>query len=703
MPLPSGRLPRLLIMAALLIGVLALPAIAQTSGADDNQFADIVSGSGSDTTYGLMQDLDTLYNGTDGCRTENPAGSDAPRRLDLTCVEDDDPSDEPVEGNFDHDLALSYFPLGSSNGIAQLCNAGQAGIADVGYARSSRAPRDTDCEGLRFVAYARDAIPWVAFPDVPDSASAGVTDLTQEQLRGIFATCEITNWSEVGGEDAPIVVYAAQEGSGTRATFDEFIDGNSESCIPPESLNERVIFENNAQPIVDNGDAANAIFYYSIGRFNVSGGEGSTLGSIDGVEPTDENILDGVYPFSRFVYNVYRNSFAEGNATPAVQEYIGEDTGWICKSDAEHLPGVGAAVAEAINNAGFIPLPEDEIGGGVAGQSKCRVTESPQGPGDGGTPAPTPTPSPSPEPETTTAGLIRLAGPGRAETAVEVSLEAFPDGAGEVFVATGGDFPDALAGGPAADALGGPILLAGQTAVDDFTIAEIERLGAETITVLGGVNAIGPEAEAQLAAVGTVRRFEGDNRFETAASISAGTYQPGVDVVYVATGGAFPDALAGGALAARDGGPILLVAGDVPTATQAELTRLQPERIVVLGGTQAVSAEVETALAGLATSGQTARLAGENRFETAAQIATQFPDTDSVYVATGANFPDALAGVPAAAGEGAPILLGAADQIPPVATTELQRLTPSRIVVLGGETVIPEPVFESLRPFLAEG
>jgi glucose/arabinose dehydrogenase len=95
-----------------------------------------------------------------------------------------------------------------------------------------------------------------------------------------------------------------------------------------------------------------------------------------------------------------------------------------------------------------------------------------------------------------------------------------------------------------------------------------------------------------------VTRRSGGDRYATAAAVAA-TYPANVPVAYVATGENYPDAIAGGPAAARDGGPILLVRRDsIPSATSAALTRLKPGRIVVLGGTGAVSAGVATALVG---------------------------------------------------------------------------------------------------------
>jgi hypothetical protein len=93
-------------------------------------------------------------------------------------------------------------------------------------------------------------------------------------------------------------------------------------------------------------------------------------------------------------------------------------------------------------------------------------------------------------------------------------------------------------------------------------------------------------------------RYAGATRFATAAAVSAGTFAPGVEVAYVASAYNFPDALAGAAAAGTVQGPVLLAAAGLPldASTAAELTRLQPKRIVVLGGPSVVGDAVLNAL-----------------------------------------------------------------------------------------------------------
>jgi putative cell wall-binding protein/chitodextrinase len=331
---------------------------------------------------------------------------------------------------------------------------------------------------------------------------------------------------------------------------------------------------------------------------------------------------------------------------------------------------------------------------GVADDEEPAPTPAPQPPSE---PAPQPPSVPVPD------AVERLAGAGRIETAVAISAARFAPGVPVAFIATAGDFPDALAGGPAAAQLGGPILLTVGEQLPAATTAELQRLQPGRIVVLGGRGAVPEAVEERLAELtaGAVQRLSGPNRYDTAAAIAEAAFQPGVPIAFIATGSNFPDALAGGAVAAELGGPVLLTdPAGLPAATRAVLERLQAQRIVVLGGTSAVSDAVLDELRSL--SGDVTRVAGPDRFATAAAVAAMaFPDhVDAVYVATGGNFPDALAGVPAAAVDGAPLLLVTPDSVPTATAERMAVLQPRRIVVLGGAAAVDTPTVQSLTEHL---
>ena len=198
----------------------------------------------------------------------------------------------------------------------------------------------------------------------------------------------------------------------------------------------------------------------------------------------------------------------------------------------------------------------------------------------------------------TTGTVTRQSGADRYATAADISAKSFSADVAVAYVATGENFPDALAAAGAAGRLGGPVLLVRSGSIPSSIQAELTRLNPGRIIVAGGAAVVSDTVMTQLAAFtsGTVTRQWGANRYATAASISAETFVPGAPVVYVATGANFPDALSAAAAAGRLGGPVLLTGSSLSTDTTGELSRLQPDRIVVAGGTGVVSNSIVTQL-----------------------------------------------------------------------------------------------------------
>lgn len=296
--------------------------------------------------------------------------------------------------------------------------------------------------------------------------------------------------------------------------------------------------------------------------------------------------------------------------------------------------------------------------------------------------------------------VVRAYGGDRYVTSAAVSAAAFAPGVPVAYVATGRDFPDALAAAAAAGKRGGPVLLVPGTSLPPSIRYELDRLNPTQIAVVGGPTVVTSAVMAQLepyAGAAGVIRLSGSDRYATAVRISQNAFSPGaagVPVAYVASGRNFPDALAAAAAAGAQDGPVLLVPGtSVPASVRVELDRLNPARIVVVGGPAIVSAEVESQLGPLAGSGGVDRLYGIDRYATAVAISKDaFGSAPQAYVATGRAFPDALAGAAAAGRAGGPVLLVPGTSLPPAVAAELDRLNPLRVTILGGPTVVTPSV-----------
>ncbi|MFC4712912.1 Ig-like domain-containing protein [Planococcus dechangensis] len=256
----------------------------------------------------------------------------------------------------------------------------------------------------------------------------------------------------------------------------------------------------------------------------------------------------------------------------------------------------------------------------------------------------------------------RISGSSRYLTAIAISQEGWQS-ADTVILATATDFPDALAGGPLAFQEDAPILLTKTGALTPETKKEIQRLGAKKVIVLGRAGAISAEVEAELKRMNlAVERIGGQTRFDTAALI-AGKLKS--DKAVVANGLNFPDVLSVSSYAAKNGIPILLTRTDrLPEETKTVLTN--KTSTYVIGSTGAVSEDVLKSLP------KPTRLGGKDRYETGYVVATTLTlGTDKAYIATGMNFPDALAGSVLAAKNDAPILLVRPTAIPEATNRQL--------------------------------
>lgn len=297
--------------------------------------------------------------------------------------------------------------------------------------------------------------------------------------------------------------------------------------------------------------------------------------------------------------------------------------------------------------------------------------------------------------------VSRLHGATRYETAVEISEQAYPDGSAVAYLATGTNFPDALVAAPGAVAHGGPLLLTQPDLLPGAVESELRRLGATRVVIVGGPASVTTSVETRLRSiVGDVERIAGADRYATARQFVDRTFPDPVDALYLATGENFPDALSASAVAGAEGAPVLTVPGGAPgldAATRASILALAPARIRIAGGVNVVSAGIEADLRALVP--DTVRVSGADRYETAARVAASATGADGalVYLATGTDFPDALAGAALAGKEGHPLVLSAPDCLPAPAITELDGWGTDRVTLLGGPATLSANV-AALKP-----
>lgn len=211
-------------------------------------------------------------------------------------------------------ITINYTASGSSAGIT----GAQDGTCDIGLA--SRDLKDGET-GVKPITVAKDGIAIVVNPQNP------VANLSVEQIAQL-ATGEITNWSEVGGNDGQVVFMGREAGSGTRDGF-ESITGTEDAC---KYQNE---YTSTGEVIAAVASNPNAIGYASLSSVD----ETVKAITVDGVAPTEETVLDGTYAIQRNFNFIVSDSAELSDAANAFIE-------WATSAEASDL----------IAGAGAVPL-----------------------------------------------------------------------------------------------------------------------------------------------------------------------------------------------------------------------------------------------------------------------------------------------------------------------------------------------------------
>lgn len=304
----------------------------------------------------------------------------------------------------------------------------------------------------------------------------------------------------------------------------------------------------------------------------------------------------------------------------------------------------------------------------------------PSGGGGGTSPDTPPTPDP------------RIPGDDRVDTAINISKSEYPS-ADTVIVVRKDLFPDSMTATVLSKQLNAPILLTGSNKLDERVKAEIKRLGAKDVIIVGGVNSVSAGVQNELKAFDkdTVERIAGIDRYGTSVAVAnrvvgiSGLTHKAV----IASGEVFPDALAVSPFAAKNAYPILLVKKNlVPTEVNNAFAKLSIKETYLVGGEDTISKSTEGKLPKVLE-----RMAGKNRYETSVQIAkAKFPQSERAYMASGEVFADALVIGPVGAKYNAPILLTPSKNASKPVADYIKSSKISKLIAVGGERYVPKKV-----------
>lgn len=296
----------------------------------------------------------------------------------------------------------------------------------------------------------------------------------------------------------------------------------------------------------------------------------------------------------------------------------------------------------------------------------------------------------------------RAAGNDAPETASVIAESGWSYGSEAVVLVNENGYADALTGTPLASALDAPILLTNNKVLPSTTKASLDYLQPSTIFILGGTAVVSEEIERNLRQNYSVVRIGGYDQYETASLIAHFLYQNNLCArgkAVLAYGENFPDALAVSSLAAFQRIPILLTrTHQLPQIISSVIEELRVKDTFVVGGSAVISDQVANSLPGMK------RYSGIDKYQTALEIAKGMgADLNAVFIATGDNFPDALAGSVLASRTNSPILLVGKDT-PDNVYYYLNNYAEQidEVIVLGGTAVVSDAVLGRIQEMTGE-
>ncbi|MFB2584500.1 cell wall-binding repeat-containing protein [Herbiconiux liukaitaii] len=295
-----------------------------------------------------------------------------------------------------------------------------------------------------------------------------------------------------------------------------------------------------------------------------------------------------------------------------------------------------------------------------------------------------------------TADVSRISGADRYELAARIARQTAPGRSDVVYIASGATYPDALSAGPAVVHRGGVLLLVPPTSLPASVSTALAALDPSTVVVVGGTASVPDAVVSAIRSTvprATVSRLAGADRYEVSRAVARSAFDAPTSGVFLATGRTFPDALSAGAAASKLGFPVLLVDGAQPAldgSTAALITELGAGSAIIMGGTASVTASIE---ASIGRTLSTTRVGGADRYAVSAALNDLIlQDYSTVYLATGATFPDALAGGVLAGSTNAPLFVIPNDCIPKAVVQQLEVNGTRKIVLLGGPASLGDAV-----------
>ena len=300
--------------------------------------------------------------------------------------------------------------------------------------------------------------------------------------------------------------------------------------------------------------------------------------------------------------------------------------------------------------------------------------------------------------------VTRIEGADRYQTAVATSARMFTTSP-IVYVVSGEKFADALSASGVAGIHDAPILLAQSGAVPAEVLAEIRRLGATDIGLVGGALTLSPAVEAQLATTGArVTRIVGEDRYAVSRNLLANPLfgNSASKAPTLVSGLGFPDALTAGPAATHTGQSVLLLNGASTSLTPAEMSFFQSSGFTsahVVGGPASFTGDLARSASMTINpdGGIGPRVYGPDRYATGVAVNEAFTSSGRVYVASGVGFADALSGGAAAGHDDSPLFIVPTGCIPSSVLTAIYHLAPSEVVLLGGPSTL-SPAVQALTP-----